>query len=301
MDDEALVEIKATAVNAIDHHVRLGEVSIAKAPPLILGNEGAGILREPGGSNLQSGTRVMFTGPYGVLRQGCWAEYVTVRPEDIAVIPPGLTDIEAAAVPVGFLTAYLALRTGDFQNGQVVLVPAVGGSVGNAAVQLASALGAKQVISTASSTMKAQLAEELGYESVIDLSQEQLRHGITRLTNGQGIDLVIDSIGGALTGQAVASLKRGGTVVIIGYMAGGQASIDLIDMIRKRSRLIGFHLWFEQPQAIAEAYEQVGRLLADERVKPRISRVFSLMEVQDAQCYLSEGRPLGKVVLDLQK
>lgn len=207
-DGEVLVRMTAAAVNQLDNTVRLGYFPMAAEPPLVLGNEGVGIVEWPGASGLAVGTRVMVTGTYGVTRDGTWREYVAAGSQEVVPVPEVLTNEEAAAVPVAYLTAQLALKAGGFSSGQSVLAPGVGGSVGNAAVQLARAQGASRVISSSGSTWKAEKAHELGYADVIDLSQELMGEGVMRLTGGAGVELAIDSIGGPI-GPVTAKLSRG--------------------------------------------------------------------------------------------
>ena len=126
-DGEVLVRMTAAAVNPLDHTVRLGYFPRAKEPPLVLGNEGVGIVERPGASGLEEGTRVMMTGTYGVTRDGTWQEYVATGAGEVVPVPDGLTDAEAAAVPVAYLTARIALKVGGFSPGQSVLAPGVGG------------------------------------------------------------------------------------------------------------------------------------------------------------------------------
>ena len=97
-DGQVLVRMTAAAINPLDNTVRLGYFPMAKQPPLVLGNEGAGIVVEPGNSELAVGTRVMFTGAYGVLHDGVWQEYMAAQPQELLPVPEGISDVEAAAV-----------------------------------------------------------------------------------------------------------------------------------------------------------------------------------------------------------
>lgn len=298
-DGEVLARMTAAAVNPLDNTVRLGYFPMAKEPPLVLGNEGVGVVEDPGTSGLAEGTRVMITGAYGVTRDGTWREYVAASPQEVVPVPDGLTDAEAAAVPVAYLTAQLALKTGGFSSGQSVLAPGVGGSVGNATVQLARAQGASRVISSSGTSWKVEKARELGYDEVIDLSEESVDEGVMRLTEGAGVALAVDSVGGPLMGQALAALGQGGTLVTLGYPAGTEATVNLLDLIAKATHVVGFSLFVQPPEAIGEAYEVILTLLAEGRVKPLVSQTFPLEKAAEAQRYLIEQRPFGKVVLTM--
>ena len=161
--------------------------------PLVLGNEGAGVIEDAGDSGLAVGNRVMFTGPYGVGENGAWQEWLLARPEDLALVPEVVEDVVAASLPVAYLTAQTTLTLAGFKPGMTVLAPGIGGSVGNATYQLARAQGAGKVISTTGSAAKAARARELGFEDVIDVTGGGLADGVRRITAGSGVDIVIES------------------------------------------------------------------------------------------------------------
>src|ERR1700736_2214198 len=184
--DRVLGRVTAAGVTPLEYTVLSGGHPRAKAP-LVLGNEGAGVIEDAGGSGLAVGSRVMFTGPYGVRENGAWQEWLLVRPEDLALVPDAIDDVVAASLPVAYLTAQVTLTLAGFAPGMTVLAPAVGGSVGNATYQLARAQGAGKVISTAGSAAKAAKARELGFEEVIDLTTEGLTNGVRRMTAGKGV------------------------------------------------------------------------------------------------------------------
>src|SRR5689334_14572524 len=137
-DGRVLVRITAAGVTPLDHTILSGGYPPAKAP-LILGNEGAGVVEDPGDSAFAVGARVMFFGPYGVSEDGCYSEWIAVREEDLCLIPDNIDDATAGGIPVAYLTAQVTLTQAGFEPGRTVLAPAIGGSVGNAVTQLARA------------------------------------------------------------------------------------------------------------------------------------------------------------------
>jgi len=143
-------------------HHSVGGYPQAKAP-LVLGGEGAGVVEGGGGTAFPVGSRVMFTGPYGVSENGTYSEWLAVRQENLRLIPDNIEDLSAAGVPVAYLTAQMTLSFAGFAKGKTVLSPAIGGSVGNAVTQTAKAQGAKHAISTTTSHAKAQQARSLGF------------------------------------------------------------------------------------------------------------------------------------------
>jgi NADPH2:quinone reductase len=294
--DKALVHITAAGVTPLDHTILSGGHPRAKAP-LVLGNEGAGVIEDAGASDLEVGSRVMFTGPYGVGENGAWQDWLLVRPEHLALVPDAIDDVVAASLPVTYLTAQVTLTLADFKPGMTVLAPGIGGSVGNATYQLARAQGASKVISTAGSAAKAAKARKLGFEDVVDLSEEGLAEGVRRITAGKGVDIVIESIGGTVTGQALSSLGIGGVLITLGYSAGRETTIDVTDLIWKRARMAGFSLFAQSPIAIADAWRNILPLIVSGSVKPFVERVYPLSEAGEALRHLIEDRPFGKVIL----
>jgi NADPH2:quinone reductase len=294
--DRVLVRVTAAGVTPLDHTILSGRHPRAKAP-LVLGNEGVGVIEDPGASGLAAGSRVMFTGPYGVRESGAWEEWLLARPEDLTLVPEAIDDVVAASLPVAYLTAQITLTLAGFKPGKRVLAPAMGGSVGNATYQLARAQGAGKVISTAGSAAKAARARELGFEDVIDLSTEGLADGVRRITAGKGVDIAIDSVGGGVTGEALSSLGLGGVLITLGYSAGRKTAIDVTDLIWKGARMAGFSLFAQSPAAIAAAWRDILPLIVSASVKPIVERVYPLGEAGQALRNLIEDRPFGKVVL----
>src|ERR1700730_4706889 len=295
-DGRVLVRITAAGVTPLDHTILSGGYARATAP-LILGNEGAGVVENPGDSSYPSGARVMFTGPYGVFEDGTYSEWIAVRGEDLCLIPDNIDDATAGSMPVAYLTAQITLTQAGFEPGKTILVPAIGGAVGNAVTQLARAQGAGKAISTTTNPAKAEQARALGFEDVIDLSAESLAAGVARITGGRGVDLVIESVDGALTGQALAPLALHGALTSLGYSAGRKTTIDVTDLIWKRARMSGFAL-AAQPQATkAAAWATILTLLTSGLVKPIVERTYRLGEAAEALRHLIEDRPFGRVVL----
>jgi NADPH2:quinone reductase len=295
-DGRVLVRLTAAGVTPLDYTILSGGHPRAK-PPLVLGNEGAGVIEDAGDSGLVVGSRVMFTGPYGVRENGAWEEWLVARPENLAFVPDAIDDVVAASLPVACLTAQITLTLAGFKPGKTVLAPAIGGSVGNATYQLARAQGAAKVISTAGSAAKAARARELGFEDVIDLTTESLADGVRRITAGSGVDIVIESIGGTVTSEALSSLGLGGVLITLGYSAGRKTTIDVTDLIWKNARMAGFSLFAQSSTAIATAWRDIIPLIVGGSVKPLVERVYPLGEAGEALRHLIEDRPFGKVVL----
>src|SRR6266850_4121742 len=291
-----LVRITAAGVSPLDHTILSGGFPFAKAP-LILGNEGAGVVESSDDSSFPAGARVMFFGPYGVSEDGTYSESIAVRREDLFLIPDYIDDATAGCMPVAYLTAQIALLQAGFAPGKIVLAPAIGGAVGNAVTQLARAQGAGLAISATTSPAKAKQARALGFEHVIDLSAEDLAQGVARIMGGRGVDVVIESVGGALTGQALATLALNGILTTLGYSAGRQTTIDVTDLIWKRARMSGFALAAQSHAVKVAAWATMLPLLTSGRVKPIVESTYTLEDAAEALRHLIEDRPFGRVVL----
>src|SRR2546427_12428764 len=182
-----MLQRTAAGFTPLEHTLLSGQITLAKAP-LVLGSERAGVVEEGGGTDFPVGTRVMFTGPYGVFEDGTYSEWLAVRSEDLCLIPDNIDDATAGGMPVAYLTAQITLMQAGFEPGKTVLAPAIGGAVGNAVTQLARAQGAAKAISTTTKPAKAEQARALGADNVIDLSAESLTDGVARLTGRRGVD-----------------------------------------------------------------------------------------------------------------
>ena len=220
------MRITAAGVTPLDHTILSGKFHIPEVP-LVLGNEGAGVVEEGGGTDFPAGSRVMFWGTYGAFEDGTYREWIAVRKEDLCLIPDNVDDVSAAGIPVAYLTAQVALTLAGFRPGKTVLAPAIGGSVGNAVTQLARALGAKHAISSTTNHAKAEQAKALGFNEVIDTSLEKLGDGVRRITDGYGADIVIDGIGGEVLSEALKALASGGSLTTLGYSASRKTTIDV--------------------------------------------------------------------------
>jgi len=291
-----LVRITAAGVTPLDHTILSGGHPRAKAP-LVLGNEGAGVVEASGDDRFPDGSRVMFTGPYGVYEDGAFSEWVAVKKEHLCLIPENIDGAAAAGVPVAYLTAVISLRAAGFQPGKTVFAPAIGGSVGNAVTQVARALGAKHAISSTTSHAKAVESEKLGFSEVVDLSVEGLTEGVRRLSDGYGADMIVDSLAGDVLSEALRVLAPGGSLTTLGYAASRKTTIDVTDLIWKGASIKSFSLFAQPASILEEAWTTIIGLLRSGQVKPIVAKTFPLESAAEALRYLVEGRPFGRVLL----
>jgi NADPH2:quinone reductase len=295
---KVLVRMSAAGVSPLDYTILSGQFHHSK-PPLILGNEGAGVVEDGGEPEFPVGSRVMFFGAYGAFENGTYSEWVAVRKEDLCLIPDNIDDVSAAGLPVAYLTAQVALTLAGFRAGKTVLAPAIGGSIGNAVTQLARALGAKHAISSTTNHAKAVQAKALGFNEVIDTSVEKLRDGVRRITSGYGADIVIDGIGGEVLSEALGALALGGSLTTLGYSASRQTTIDVTDLIVPQASIRSLNMFLQPKRTVADAWNVIIPLLESGAIKPIVAKTFPLADAAEALRYLVEGRPFGRVVLKI--
>jgi NADPH2:quinone reductase len=297
-DGRVLLRITAAGVTPLDHTILSGQFHHSKAP-LVLGNEGAGVVAEGGGTEFPVGSRVMFFGPYGAFEDGTYSEWVAVRKKDLCLIPDNIDDVSAAGIPVAYLTAHVALSRAGFRAGKTVFAPAIGGSIGNAVTQLARALGAKHAMSSTTNHAKAEQARALGFNEVIDTSLEKLEDGVRRITGGYGADIVIDGIGGEVLSEALGTLALEGSLTTLGYSASRKTTIDVTSLIVPQASIRSLNMFLQPEAVMRDAWKVIISLLKSGEVKPIVAKSFPLTEAADALRYLIEGRPFGRVVLTI--
>src|ERR1700719_2432865 len=297
-DGKVLLRMTAAGVTPLDYTILPGQFHHSKAP-LVLGNEGAGVVEDGGGTGFPAGSRVMFFGPYGAFEDGTSRECVAIRKEDLCLIPDNVDDVSAAGIPVAYLTAQVALTLAGFRAGKTVLSPAIGGSIGNAVTQLARASGAKHAMSSTTNHAKAEQAKALGFNEVIDTSLEKLADGVRRITSGYGADIVIDGIGGEVLSEALGALAWEGRLTTRGYSESRKTTIDVTSLIVPQASIRGLNMFVQPQGALTDAWNVIVSLLRSGAIKPIVAKTFPLAEAAEALRYLVEGRPFGRVILTI--
>ncbi len=298
---EVLVRVTAPGVVPFDQAI-INDENEANFPPanypIVPGNQGAGIVEDAGSSTFAVGDRVMFGAfPYGFMRPGSWADYVAVEADHMARIPASVSDGAAAQAAVAYPTAYQALKEAGMAPGKTVLATGIGGSVGNAAYQLARAMGASKVFSTTGSPDKVAKATAAGFDNVIDMTQETIADGIRARNDGEGVDIIIDSLGGAVIGDAVKALVRYGKAIVLGFAAGRTSTITLADLILVRGSIQGYGVYTCTPEEWRNAWDDFTRFADAGKIAPLFDRSFPFDEAPEALRYMSQTRPFGAVAL----
>lgn len=296
---EVIVRVRATALNRADLLQRRGRYPApAGFPSDIPGLEYAGVVESVGDDvrERRPGERVM-----GLVAGGGHAEYVRVHARETCAVPDGMSLEDAAAVPEVFVTAYDALFTRlRLASGERLLIHAVGSGVGTAALQLARQVGAT-VFGTSRSAWKLERAAELGLQVGIDSSRESFSDIIAERTAGEGVDGILDLVGGEYLEGNLRSLALLGRHVVVGTVSGGRAEIDLGTMLRRRLTLVGTVLRSRPLEEKIEAARQLERhvvpLLVEGRVRPVVDRVLPIGEVREAHRCMEQDENFGKIVL----
>lgn len=294
---EVIVEVKGAAINRGELIARpLMVASNPVARPAPSGIEFAGVIAELGAEvdGWSTGDRVMGRG------RACHADFTTVGVAALMRIPEALSFEEAAAVPNVFVTAHDALVTAaGLADGESVLVTAGSSGVGTAALQIAAHLGAGPIVATTRSADKADALLRLGATDVVDTGEPGWAKQVRDLTDG--VDVVIDQVGGDLFEPALRTMAVAGRYVTVGRNGGKQASIDLDLVARQRLTLIGVTF---RTRTTAEALACSTRFVEDllpafERgaLSPVLDRTFPLEELPAAHDYMRSDRQVGKIVL----
>jgi NADPH:quinone reductase-like Zn-dependent oxidoreductase len=311
---EILVRMKAATVNRVDLYMRDSGAGISHSLPQIMGVDGAGVIEEADSGAL-IGRRVTLypgvvcgrcefckrgdpvlcakMGLLGEHRDGTMAEFVCVPAENGLSIPDDLEFAQAAALGVNYLTAWRMLFTkAKLQQGETVLVFGIGGGVSLAALQIAKAAGAR-VLVTSRSSEKLGRAAGLGADATVNAPPDAIAPEIMRLTEGRGVDVVIENIGGPIWNAALKSLVRGGRIVTCGATIGDQPPADLRRVFIRQLQIFGSTLGNPDEFTALLAWCAQGRFL------PPIDARYPLEQVRVALSHLESGTQFGKIAIDI--
>lgn len=297
-----MIEVKATSINPLDIKIRNNLLGALCPPfPAILHGDVAGVITAlgEGVSQFKVGDEVYgCAGGVGAL-QGALAEYMTVDADLIALKPKNLSMTQAAALPLVSLTAWLALKNkAQLQANQSIMIYGATGGVGHLAIQLAKAMGAI-VTTTASSDEKIAIAKQLGADNVINYKETAIEEWVATHTNGQGFDVVFDTIGGHMLDTAFAVTKLEGRVVTIMV----HSAHDLVPFFTKGLTLAAVM----QPLPLLTGngrkeyhaiLTEIAKLVETNKIKPLIDETeFTFSTVVAAHHYVEQGKAIGKTVL----
>jgi NADPH2:quinone reductase len=294
---EVRVRVAAAGVNFPDALIVQKKYQVQPPLPFTPGTEVAGTVDKVGEGvrHVKAGDRVIaFVGIGG------FAEFACAPAALVAPIPPGVSDEVAAAFTLTYATSHHALfDRGALKSGETLLVLGAGGGVGLAAVELGKVAGAR-VIAAASSAEKLAAAREHGADVLIDYSTQDLREAVKAATEGKGADVVYDPVGGPLTEAAVRSLAWRGRLLVIGFAQGEIPQIPANLLLIKGSSAVGV-FWGDfarrEPKANGAMLAELFGWLATGKLRPHVSKTFSLQEVPTALRSLLDRAAVGKLVV----
>ncbi|WP_396613126.1 zinc-binding alcohol dehydrogenase family protein [Haloferax sp. S1W] len=294
---EVRITVEAAGINFADIMQRRGHYRDGPTPPYTPGLEAAGTIDAVGeGVERDVGERVVaMTGT------GAYAEYVTAPANALFDVPESMSFAEAAGFPVQFLTAHNCLHAwGGLEDGERVLIHAAAGGVGTAAVQLAE-FADVETFGTASTEAKLELASDLGLDHPIQYTEEDFRDVVADETDGEGIDLVLDGVGGETFQHSLDTLSDFGRVVTYGAASGEVAKADTTRLLFENKSVIGFHLgnaMQKRPRSVLGAVPELSELLASGELDVVVGETFALEDAAEAHQYIEDRKSSGKVVLE---
>ena len=317
---QALVKIKAAALNHLDIWVRRGRPGLSLQGPHVLGSDGAGILEAfgPGCDSLElkTGAEVMINPGVSCMRcefclrgmhsecpqfkiigfqmQGVYAEYAVVPALNLFPKPPNLSWEQAAAMPLAYVTAWRMLfERLRILSGETVLIHGIGGGVAVAALQLCNMHGAS-VIVTSSSDSKLKAAQSMGAKAGINYrSTPDVAAAVKAATGGRGVDAVLDSVGAPTLPISMGAVRRGGRIVTCGITGGADASLNMQQLYWNHISLMG------STMGSLEDMRRLVKAAGDFGIVPLVDKVLPLKEYASAVARMEAAEQMGKIVLSV--
>jgi NADPH:quinone reductase len=295
-DDTIVVDVRAAGVCFPDLLLSKGEYQLKLPPPFIPGTEAAGVVHwAPEDSEFKVGDRVSA---FGVL--GGYAEQVTVPLSNVTRSPVELDDAEAVSLLVNYNTMYFALaRRAAMRAGDSVLVLGSAGGVGTAAIQVARAMGASKVIAVVHRTSATDFVESLGADVVLPLT-DGWAQAVRDHTNGRGVDIVVDPVGGSAFDEAIRVLAIDGKLLVIGFAAGAIPTVKVNRLLLRNIGVLGV-AWGEYLHRVpgsAALFASGVNQLVSAGLKPPPPQRYPLSEGSAALQALADGGVFGKLVLE---
>ena len=315
---ELKVRVGACSVNRLDTYTRAGVRGTRREfpPPLILGGDAAGEVVEVGGQvgGFSIGDRVVVnpriscgacsyclagnddlcsTAKFmGTDIDGSYAEYIKVPETNAHLIAPHVSYEEAASAPTVYLPVWnMLIRRAHLKPWETVLVLSASAGVGTAAIQVARNVIGARVIATTSSPEKATKAQELGANHVIDYTQEDITQRVRELTDGEGVDVVVDHVGSQFFEGAYNALRRGGRYGVCGVTTGYKAELHMGNLFTKYLQVFGVFMGSK------EDMRQIVEMLGRGKIRPKIHQAFPIEWAADAHRTMEERTFFGKLVL----
>lgn len=305
-EDDVLVEIHYAAINRADLMQRDGDYPPPPGCPEWMGLEISGVIVDmtegaKAKSNYKIGDKVC-----ALLGGGGYAEYANIKYDMLMPVPEGCSMIEAAAMPEAFATSYLNLFIeGKIQSGNTLLMHAGASGLASVLIPMAKAFGVR-VITTVIEDSYIEKVKALGADIVVNTKKEKIEDVLkAELEAGHPVDVAIDCLGGEMMGRSLHYLSHGARWIMIAALAGTQTQIDLKNIYVRNVRVIGSTLRSRTPavkaQILSELVANIWPKVTSGEVRPTIHKVLPITEADAGHRELSEGRSVGKVVLEIKK
>ncbi len=295
---EVLIEVHAAGINRPDVLQRMGKYEPPPGASDIPGLEVSGIVAAlgEGVTDIKVGDKVC-----ALLAGGGYAEYVTAPSAQVLPIPAGLSMVEAACLPETFFTVWSnVFDRGRLKEGETFLVHGGSSGIGTTAIPLAKAFGAK-VFTTAGSAEKCAVCVELGADRAINYKDEDFVEVIKAETNGRGVDVVLDMVGGDYIARTISIMATEGRHVSIAFLQSPKVALNFFPVMTKRLTLTGSTLRarpIADKKAIADQLrEKVWPLIAGGKIAPRVYKTFPLADASDAHVLMESSQHIGKIAL----
>ena len=299
---EVLIKVAAAGINRADCYQRQGAYPPPPGASDILGLEVSGTIAALGEGviNWKVGDKVC-----ALVSGGAYAQYCTAHSGSCFAIPSGYDWVKAAALPEALMTVWsnVWIRAG-LKPGETLLVQGGSSGIGTTAIQLAKALG-HRVFVTAGSAEKCATCERLGAEKAINYNTEDFVEIVKQLTDGRGVNVILDMVGGDYIPRELNALAEEGRIVLIAFQRGMQANVDLGLIMRRRLTVTGSTLRARDEMfktTVANAVkEEVWPLLETRKLEPVISATFPLARAADAHRLMESSQHIGKIILTVDQ
>ena len=296
LKDEVLVKVEAAGVNYPDALLVQGKYQVVVNPPFTPGNEICGYIEEVGSNvDFKKGMKVI-----GLPEIGGFSEYVCLNKNLVIPISDNISSIAGASLPINYGTTYYALkRRANASRGESLLVLGASGGVGTASIQLGKILGLN-IIAAVGSDEKEEYVKNLGADHVIRYDQENLKESTKNLTGGNGVDIVIDPVGGDITEQALRATAWNGRLLVIGFAQGEIPKIPLNITLVKGVSIVG--VWWgrwaqSSPEETAEDFNELIGFMNDGKLNIVPRNIYSIKEIPIALNNFLNRKNIGKTVI----
>lgn len=308
--DEVLVKVQAVSLNYVDLMVVTGKMNPNLPLPFVPGADGAGTVERVGNdvtafkpgdavvttfipkwiSGKPTKQAVDYATRQGIGTPGQLSEYKVFKVDQLIKAPTNLSAVEASTLPVAGLTAWNALQYASVKSGEIVLLHGTGG-VSIFALQFAKAIGARVII-TSSSDAKLQRAQELGADHLINYhTTPNWEEQVLSLTDGIGVDAVLETVGGKNLARSLNVLRTGGNISIMGLLGGSEMTLDALSLMERHATIRGMEV------GNTHDFQEMNQAIEQHDLHPVIDRTFSFNEVQLAFTELEQGKHFGKIAI----